>query len=88
MNKIKEYYQDLYSNKSNENVKLEESSFLEQNEVKTISEESAESLDVEIGLTDCSYALKQLPNGKSPGSDGFTVEFYNFFLEKHKNTSI
>lgn len=84
MNKIKEYYQDLYSNKSNENVKLEESSFLEQNEVKTISEESAESLDVEIGLTDCSYALKQLPNGKSPGSDGFTVEFYKFFWKSIK----
>ena len=28
----------------------------------------------ELGL-----ALNQLPNNKSPGSDGFTSEFYKFF---------
>ena len=28
-----------------------------------------------------SKALKMMSNGKSPGSDGFTVDFYKFFLK-------
>ena len=33
-------------------------------------------MDSHITLEKCTKALKELPNGKSPGSDGFTAEFY------------
>lgn len=33
----------------------------------------------QISLAECSQALKHMKNRKSPGSDGFSVEFYNFF---------
>ena len=29
---------------------------------------------------ECSEALKEMQNNKSPGYDGLTVEFYMFFL--------
>jgi hypothetical protein len=28
---------------------------------------------------ECGESLKLMKNGKSPGSDGFTVDFYKFF---------
>ena len=38
--------------------------------------EDAEKLEGEIKLSD---ALKNMKNEKSPGLDGFTVEFFKFF---------
>ena len=35
-------------------------------------------------LKECSEALSQLKNNKSPGCDGFPVEFYKFFWNKIK----
>ena len=32
-----------------------------------------------LSLEECTKALKLLPNNKSPGSDGFTTNFYKFF---------
>ena len=37
------------------------------------------SLEGEITLDEASVALKSMKNNKSPGSDGFTVEFFKFF---------
>ena len=34
----------------------------------------------QITLEEIKSVLKGMSNGKSPGSDGFTVEFYKFFL--------
>lgn len=32
-----------------------------------------------MSFKECGEALKQMSNGKSPGSDGFTTDFYKFF---------
>ena len=37
---------------------------------------------------ECIKALKEMSNGKSPGSDGFTVEFYKVFWRNIKNLMI
>ena len=44
-----------------------------------LSNEDAEKLEGEIKLKELSDALKNMKNEKSPGLDGFTVEFFNFF---------
>ena len=36
------------------------------------------SLEGEITLDEASVALKNMKNNKSPGFDGFTVEFFKF----------
>ena len=36
-------------------------------------------------MEDIAEATKALPNNKSPGSDGFPLEFYKFFWNKIKN---
>ena len=37
------------------------------------------SCDAKISIAECTKALKELNNKKTPGSDGFPVEFYKFF---------
>ena len=45
----------------------------------TLSHES-DSLEGPITLHEALSALKQMKNDKSPGSDGYTVEFFSFFF--------
>ena len=35
--------------------------------------------DQDITLEECGKSLRDLPNNKAPGSDGFTADFYKFF---------
>ena len=37
------------------------------------------SLDGNLSFKECGESLKLMKNVKSPGSDGFTVDFYRFF---------
>ena len=44
-----------------------------------LSNEDVEKLECEIKLKELLDALKSMKNEKSPGLDGFTVGFFNFF---------
>jgi len=41
-----------------------------------IMEEQNTALNREISLEEVEEAVKEMPNGKAPGSDGFTIDFY------------
>ena len=41
-----------------------------------LSNEDAEKLEGEIQLNELFFALKNMKNEKSPGLDGFSVEFF------------
>ncbi len=45
----------------------------------TLSDIERQSCDIDITVEECSISLAELNNNKSPGSDGFTTEFYKFF---------
>ncbi len=44
-----------------------------------LSQEERDSCEGVLTFNECGLSLKNMGNGKSPGSDGFTVEFYKFF---------
>ena len=46
-----------------------------------LCEEEYEECEGKLTLEECRTALKSMSNGKSPGEDGFTVEFYRCFFE-------
>ncbi len=75
----KKYYEKLYSSKIKENQ--EESitaPFLGQ-ETPRLSNVEKENLEGKISEEEILTALKSFQNGKSPGSDGLTPEFYKVF---------
>ena len=47
--------------------------------LKKLSEEEKLECDSSLSYEECQKYLKQMANNKSPGSDGFTTEFYKFF---------
>ena len=75
-----DFYKNLYSVKpiDNETKTKAEATFNDETLPK-ISEEDRHMCENYITLKELGEALKGLNNGKSPGSDGFTADFYKFF---------
>ena len=74
---IKTFYTNLYKSKENTNLDGEFSTLLR--DLLKLTEEEAETLNGDLTLQEVSTALKNMKNNKSPGTDGFSVEFYKFF---------
>ena len=77
----KMFYKELYTTKINSkdiNAGIINNFILDDN-IKTLSDSNKELCDHPITLEECAKALKELANNKSPGSDGFTTNFYKFF---------
>ena len=73
----KDFYQNLYFNHTNiDETPLQD--VLGENANK-LSDEKSATLEGEISYTEIANALKNMKNNKSPGLDGFTVEFFKFF---------
>ena len=73
------YYQTLYSDKHLENADNKLSQFLNDQNVIPLSNEARESCEGLITLEEIKDVLKNMKNSKTPGCDGFPVEFYKFF---------
>ena len=49
--------------------------------IPKLSAEDRENLEGPLTYEECKKALDNFQTDKSPGEDGFTVEFYKFFFE-------
>ena len=77
----KQFYLELYKSRTaqliDEATQETLNRFLNHN-IK-LSQEERESCEGLVTINEVGMSLKRMKNGKSPGSDGFTVEFYKFF---------
>lgn len=78
LRETKNFYQTLYSKprKINEDCIIEKLKYLNFN---ILSDDEAKLIEGEITYSEAKYFLKNMKNDKSPGSDGFTTEFFKFF---------
>jgi len=84
----KTFYKSLYSTR---NVNLNNSefdAFFNNNLLIPLNEEQSKKCEGVLTEQECYQALKDMDNGKTPGSDGFTCEFYKFFWDYVKQNVI
>ena len=77
LNSQKTYFRNLYrDNNIIENESVE--TLIGENPLK-LTENEADLLEGDIKYSELAEALKNMKNSKTPGSDGFTAEFFKFF---------
>jgi hypothetical protein len=76
---IRDYFKNLYSNKY-ENLE-EMDRFLDTYDHPKLNQEDINHLNRAITQNEIQVAINSLPKKKSPGTDGFSAEFYQNFKE-------
>ena len=71
---MRDYYKQLYANKMDNLEKMEK--FLEKHNLPRLDQEEIENINRPITSTEIQTVMKNLPTNRSPGTDGFTSEFY------------
>ena len=56
--------------------------FLDKHRLPSLNQEETENINRPITSTEIDTVIKNLPTNKSPGTDGFTGEFYQTFREE------
>ena len=81
LQKQKDYYENLYKSKyiKSNNLSKIEHSFFNNTNIPKLCELDKAICENPLEKKDYTAALKKLANDKSPGSDGLTSNFYNFF---------
>ena len=78
LNQISNFYQNLYSTKD-EGLNRVDLNYVVESNIPKLTKEESDQLEGKLTLPELGKAVRNMKNGKSPGPDGFTVEFYKFF---------
>ena len=79
MNEIRAFYKFLYQNADTGLVDVDLVDILPYNDIPKLQKHMINNLEGNIDEHELLSVLKNMKNNKSPGSDGFTVEFFKFF---------
>ena len=77
---IRDYYEQLCGNKMDNLEEMDR--FLEKLKFSRLTQEEIEIINNPITSTEIDAMIKNLPKNKSPGTDGFTGEFYQIFRDE------
>ena len=80
LSEIQMYYSNLYNSQTTDGQESFEI-FTENMEIPKLDDVERDALDGPLTYEECKKSLDTLENGKSPGEDGFTVEFYKHFFD-------
>ncbi|KAL6087256.1 hypothetical protein STEG23_025220 [Scotinomys teguina] len=77
---IRTYFKNLYSTKLENLEEMEK--FLDRYHIPKLDQDQIDNLNRPITPEEIETVIKSLPTKKSPGPDGFSVEFYQIFKEE------
>ena len=75
---VKRFYENLYTAQPVENANLHN---ILPNNTPKLSEEQKNNISSKLTIQELAKALYNMKNNKSPGSDGYTTEFFKFFFK-------
>ena len=73
----KKFYEKLYESRHTTDINIEKQ--LNYKDIVKLDDKQKASLEGPITTEEMLSSLKHMKNNKSPGSDGFTIEFFKFF---------
>ena len=73
------YYKTLYESKENTLDDINLNAFMQDIDVPKLNEEEAFNLEGMVTLNEAGKTLKNMKNNKSPGTSGFSADFYKVF---------
>ena len=76
---VRLFYEELYCKNEADLTQKDLEDLLDKSNVNKLQLKISKTLDENISEKEVLEVLKNMKNNKSPGSDGFTAEFYNFF---------
>ena len=79
LDKQKQFYESIYQSKENDNNNSQESVFLKAENITPLSLDDQKLCDGPITEAECINAINGFKEDKTPGTDGFSAEFYKFF---------
>ena len=80
LDQIEAYFRDLYTSvKTFSQDEFDE--FTQHLQIPKLSDEDRDNLEGPLNYDECKNVLESFQDDKSPGEDGFTVEFYKFFYD-------
>ena len=77
---MRDYYKQLYANTMDNLEEMD--TFSEMHNLPRLNQEEIENMNRPITSIEIEIVTKNLPTNKSPGTDGFTGEFYQTFIEE------
>jgi len=80
LKEIEFFYTKLYASVLPDDNDLFDS-FVQNLDISKLDDTQRDELESEITLKECRDILRTFSSGKSPGDDGFTWEFYNYFFD-------
>lgn len=85
MEKVKSFYEKLFKNADYELSDIDLESTMQPHNIPKLNKLTSNILDENFSKSGILSVLKGMKNNKSPGSDGFTAEFFMFFRADRKN---
>ena len=84
LKEVQKFYSNLYAPQNSEKD-INDQDILKNLQHPVLTDIESSNLEGEITADEISNVLRNMKNNKSPGSDGFTVEFFKFFFKDFKH---
>lgn len=85
LKEAKSFYENLYKNNNSTCTVDDLNHSLNNLDFSKLTDDEKLNLEGEITIEEASWALKKMKNNKTPGSDGFSTEFFKFFWRDLKH---
>lgn len=82
LEEAKTFYSNLYKNNDTDLQDRLSETYLQDSTIPKLNNEESNTLEGDITIEEASITLRNMSNNKSPGSDGFSSEFFKVFWQK------